>query len=167
MNLTTVLYIQVDGDDNLKNKYMSAIDEHNMMIQNSEHPDSGFDLFYPIIDNDDNETLSGKLQKLDFRIKTAMFIDEKPSGFYMYPRSSLSKTPLRLANSVGIIDSGYRGRLMGYFDLLENEYTVHQYQRFLQVCAPNLQPFHVYMIDDINGLGQTQRDGGGFGSTGT
>lgn len=166
MNSTTVLYIQVDGDDNLKDKYMSAIDEHNMMIQNSEQPDSGFDLFYPITENLETETLVGKLQKLDFRVKTAMFTDEKPSGFYMYPRSSLSKTPLRLANSVGIIDSGYRGKLMGYFDLLEDEYSVAQYQRFLQICAPNLQPFHVYMIDDINSFGETQRNEGGFGSTG-
>ena len=31
--------------------------------------------------------------------------------FYVYPRSSISKTPLRMANSVGIIDSGYRGNL--------------------------------------------------------
>ena len=40
------------------------------------------------------------------------------TGYYMYPRSSLSKTKLRLANSVGIIDSGYRGNLIGMFDLI-------------------------------------------------
>ena len=34
----------------------------------------------------------------------------------MYPRSSIYKTPLRLANNTGIIDSGYRGNLMGAFD---------------------------------------------------
>lgn len=166
MNSNTVLYIQVDGNDTLKNKYIQAIDEHNMMVQNSPHPDSGFDLFYPIKEDQETETLSGKLQKLDFYVKTAMFKDSSPIGFYMYPRSSLSKTPLRLANSVGIIDSGYRGKLMGYFDLLEQEYNVTQHQRFLQICSPNLEPFHVYLIDDINSLGQTQRNEGGFGSTG-
>lgn len=169
MNSTPILYIQIDGNDQLKNKYMSAIDEHNHMIENSGHPDSGFDIYYPIPESHeyDTMTLTGKLHKLDFRVKTAMFINNKPSGFYIYPRSSLSKTPLRLANCVGIIDSGYRGRLMGYFDLLEEEYRVSQYQRLVQICAPNLQPFHIYMIDNINSLGETQRDEGGFGSTGS
>ena len=166
MNSNTVLYIQVDGNDILKNKYIQAVDEHNMMVQNCPHPDSGFDLFYPTKDDLEMETLTGKLQKLDFKIKTAMFKNNSPSGFYMYPRSSLSKTPLRLANCVGIIDSGYRGKLMGYFDLLEPEYTVTQHQRFLQICSSHLEPFHVYLIDDINSLGQTERNEGGFGSTG-
>ena len=167
MNFSTVLYIQIDGNNTLKNKYIQAIDEHNMMVQNSSHPDSGFDLFYPTKEDLETEILTGKLQKLDFRVKTAMFKDGSPSGFYMYPRSSLSKTPLRLANCVGIIDSGYRGKLMGYFDLLEPEYTVTQHQRFLQICASNLETFHVYLIDDINSLGQTERNEGGFGSTGS
>jgi len=36
-----------------------------------------------------------------------------PTSFYLYPRSSTgSKTPIRLSNSVGVIDSSYRGQLM-------------------------------------------------------
>ena len=30
-------------------------------------------------------------------------------AYYLFPRSSISKTPLRLANSIGLIDGGYRG----------------------------------------------------------
>ena len=50
MNSNTVLYILVDGNDTLKNKYIQAIDEHNMMVQNCQHPDSGFDLLCTIDD---------------------------------------------------------------------------------------------------------------------
>ncbi len=166
MSVNNVLYVQIDGDNSLKNKYSDAINEHNNVIHNSLYPDSGFDIFYPIPENLETQTLSGRIHKLDFRLKTAFFINNKPSGFYMYPRSSLSKTPLRLANSVGIIDSGYRGKLMGYFDLLEEEYTLSQYQRLVQICAPNLESFQIIMVDDINSLGETQRNEGGFGSTG-
>ena len=167
MNNYPILYIQVDGDDELKNKYINAVQEHNRMIEDSQHPDSGFDIYYPIPENNETINLVGKLHKLDFRVKMAMIINNRSSGFYMYPRSSLSKTPLRLANNVGIIDSGYRGKLMGYFDLIEKEYNIEQYQRFVQICAPNLQPFTVTIVDDISILGETDRNEGGFGSTGT
>jgi hypothetical protein len=43
----------------------------------------------------------------------------KTVPFYLYPRSSISKTPLMLANHTGIIDSGYRGNLIGAFRALQ------------------------------------------------
>jgi hypothetical protein len=42
----------------------------------------------------------------------------KPCGFYLYPRSSISKTRMRLANSLGIIDAGYRGDLIAAVDTI-------------------------------------------------
>ena len=33
-------------------------------------------------------------------------------SYYLYPRSSISKTPLRMSNSTGIIDAGYRGEII-------------------------------------------------------
>ena len=93
------------------------------------------------------------------------------TGYYMYPRSSISKTKLRLANATGIIDSGYRGHLIGMFDLInlsENqEYVVEEYDRLLQICAPGLVPIVVEVVNIIDELGnQTERGSGGFGSTG-
>jgi len=97
----------------------------------------------------------------------------------MYPRSSLSKTQLRLANSTGIIDAGYRGHLMGMFDVvnispdnLQNEnrdadYFGQKYDRYLQICAPGLVPIIVEIVETKNELGlETERGDGGFGSTG-
>ena len=86
----------------------------------------------------------------------------------MYPRSSLSKTQLRLANNTGIIDAGYRGPLIGMFDCLtDDEYEVSGFTRLLQICAPGLVPIYVRIIDTVAELGpNTSRGEGGFGSTG-
>ena len=90
-------------------------------------------------------------------------------GYYLYPRSSTgTKTPLRLANSVGIIDSGYRGHIIAVFDNWKEEnYCIEPYQRMVQLCPPNLTyPVYVQMVDSEEELGFTRRGAGGFGSTG-
>jgi len=93
---------------------------------------------------------------------------EYPSGYYMYPRSSTgSKTALRMTNSVGIIDSGYRGNLMGCFDLNPNINSptfFSSYNSLVQLCAPSLVPMIVLIVDDLDE--NTERGEGGFGSTG-
>ena len=90
-------------------------------------------------------------------------------GYYLYPRSSTgSKTPLRMANSVGIIDSGYRGNLQVYLDNISQEdFTITQGERYVQICPPNLDyPIYVVVVDKIEDLGLTNRGSNGFGSTG-
>ena len=163
------LKIFVNGDEKLKQKYKECVEKHNRaLIQNQEHIDAGFDIFVPgklttTIDN---------VNKVDFNIVcSAVMVNNNNkinTGYYMYPRSSLSKTSLRLANSVGIIDSGYRGNLIGMFDLLGIEsYEVNQYDRLVQVCAPGLVPIYVEIVDTFEDLGtNTLRGTGGFGSTG-
>ena len=89
-----------------------------------------------------------------------------PSAFYMYPRSSISKTPLMLANSVGIIDAGYRGNLLGAFRSFSSQtYFVDEYTRHLQITNPTLTPIVVQIVT-ANELSSTERGSGGFGSTG-
>jgi dUTP pyrophosphatase len=85
----------------------------------------------------------------------------------MYPRSSTgSKSPLRLANSVGIIDAGYRGDYIAVFDNWRGtDYQVEKFQRLVQICPPNLTyPMFVEVVDDLGAA--TLRGTGGFGSTG-
>ena len=79
-----------------------------------------------------------------------------------------SKTPLRLSNSVGIIDSGYRGDIGGLFDNISNkDYKIKINDRLLQICGPNIMyPIYPVIVDDISELGVTERGDGGFGSTG-
>ena len=92
----------------------------------------------------------------------------QPCAFYLYPRSSTgSKTPLRLANSVGIIDSGYRGDIMAVFDNISPQpFHVESNTRLVQICVPTLEPIIVTVVDTLEELGKTQRGSGGFGSTG-
>ena len=101
-------------------------------------------------------------------------------GFYLYPRSSISKTRMRLANSVGIIDAGYRGDLIAAVDTIglfgstdiwhiwkETLSPIKKYDRYFQVCAPDLSPFLVHIVDTEQDLSPpTERGQGGFGSTG-
>ena len=87
-------------------------------------------------------------------------------GYYLYPRSSISKTPLRLANSVGIIDNTYRGHIMAKVDNISDApYTVRRGERLFQLCHPSLLPLHVKFASSINT--DTARGAGGFGSTNT
>lgn len=148
----------------LREKYMISVEEHNRQV-NSSHPNSGFDLFSP----EDIETNLNTI-KLDTQVTCSMIDDNKQNcGFYLYPRSSISKTNLRLANSVGIIDSGYRGHLLAIFDIRRNDYvsiTIEKHSRLLQICCGDLQPFIVILVDDKILLGETERGSGGFGSTG-
>ena len=101
-------------------------------------------------------------------------------GFYLYPRSSISKTRMRLANSVGIIDAGYRGDLIAAVDTIgffgstdiwhvwkETLSPIKKYDRYFQVCAPDLSPFLVHIVETEQDLSPpTSRGSGGFGSTG-
>jgi dUTPase len=176
---TMVLKIFIDStDDKLKNMYSTAVYRHNnKLLDNSQHIDAGFDLYAPKEDNDtdDNDTnilhFYAPLNKLDFKVccSAKMFTDTGKTfntGYYMYPRSSLSKTKLRLANATGIIDAGYRGHLIGMFDIT-TDHEGCSYDRYLQICSPGLVPIIVEIVESMNELGdETERGKGGFGSTG-
>lgn len=131
--------------------------------------DSGFDLFVNVPLNISNTSQHTQI-KVDHCVSCAVYkeLDNGtyiPSGYYLYPRSSISKTPLRLANSVGIIDSGYRGHLIAKFDVLPNTtYEIKQGDRLCQICSPDLSPFsRVFLVDTLS---YTTRGTGCFGSTG-
>lgn len=141
--------------------------EHNNKIQLDIYFDAGFDIFSPI----ELEIEGCKTSKLNTQIIATLENDRnQPMCFYMYPRSSISKTPLRLANSVGIIDSGYRGNMIGVFDnISSSSYTIEKQSKLLQLCAPDLGKFKVSVVkvDNFDNLKtSTFRGAGGFGSTG-
>ena len=95
--------------------------------------------------------------------KTCENIISQP--FYVYPRSSIGKTPLRLANSVGIIDAQYRGNLIVQVDNISNvPYTIQKGQRLFQICSQDLTPFRCVKI--VDSLLDTERGIKGIGSTG-
>ena len=85
-------------------------------------------------------------------------------AYYLFPRSSISKTPLRMSNSIGLIDGGYRGEIMAMCDNIKKEpYTVDRGQRLFQLVATDSSPIHYEIVDELQ---MTTRGTGGFGSTG-
>jgi dUTPase len=175
---TQLMYLKIyvdNPDPELKQIYLNAALAHNQKLHYSEHIDAGFDLFSPYEESDFDSSDDSCIRKLDFGIKcSARMIRANNqwsnTGYYMYPRSSLSKTKFRLANCVGIIDSGYRGNLIGMFDILSSKhesFNLSKHQRLLQICAPSLSPIYVEIVDTFEELGEkTERGSGGFGSTG-
>ena len=85
-------------------------------------------------------------------------------AYYLFPRSSISKTPLRMANSIGLIDGGYRGEIMAVCDNIKSEsYTAEKGQRLFQLVAMDSSPIQYELVEELE---MTTRGTGGFGSTG-
>ena len=114
-------------------------------------------------------THGGPAAKISMQVRAAVFDTERGHfrAYWMLPRSSISKTPLRLANSVGLIDAGYRGTLLAAVDNHSAAaYDVQAGERLVQVSAPDLLPWDdIQVVSEIPG-GSTLRGAGGFGSTG-
>lgn len=122
----THLKIRISPDyyDDLKHYYIDAIDKFNNKKDNT-HRDSGFDLFIPKHFTN-VEYKEGTPIVIDHQVQCALYDDNgTPLPYYLYPRSSISKTPFRLANQVGIIDSGYRGNLIAKVDCICGEAYDH------------------------------------------
>jgi dUTP pyrophosphatase len=125
--------------------------------------DAGVDLFVP----QDTTIIckGGEATLVDLKIKCRMLDPNgKAVSYYLYPRSSIAKTPLVLANSVGIIDSTYRGNIKAAFHCINIKlnYEIMKGTRLVQICAPNLEPVVVKIVDNLD---VTTRGEGGFGST--
>ena len=159
-----------DQNHQLMLAYIDHVDKHNQEMINNEFPNSGFDLFIPddvVFDTPFATTM------VNLRIKSEMtYYNEtkhEHSPYLVHPRSSISKTPLMLANHTGIIDSGYRGSLMAAFRWLkytdDPTYKVDKYTRLLQICHPSLCRIFVNIVEEYT-LSNSERGAGGFGSTG-
>jgi dUTP pyrophosphatase len=90
---------------------------------------------------------------------------EIPEGFVglIFPRSSIYKANCILSNSVGVIDSGYRGEIMANFVAEEESFGYKVGDRIGQII---ILPYPQIEFELIDELSDTQRGLGGFGSTG-
>ena len=169
--IETTLKIYVPTEHNtLRMFYTVRAEEHNERVVNDRYADSGFDLAVPIQLNLQKHWGN----KIPLGIHTSMWTQYEddvnvPQAYYLCPRSSISKTPMRLSNSVGIIDRGYRGEIMAVVDVIDHNkipYELNAIDRHFQICHPSLNPFKVVIVNSKEELGITNRGDGGFGSTG-
>jgi dUTP pyrophosphatase len=137
--------------------------------------DSGIDIFFA-----EDQIIPGKQTVLvDFKISCELrtkygfsksntygTMTKSNKSYFLLPRSSIYKTPLRLANSIGLIDAHYRGNIKAALDnISESDYTIKKGDRMFQLVSPDLRQFDLIITDCP--LSETKRGSGGFGSTGT
>ena len=93
---------------------------------------------------------------------------EIPKGHVglIFPRSSITaKTTLTLGNSVGVIDSDYRGEVKFQFrktnPMFQQDYNVGD-----RIGQMMILPIPLIELVEVSELSETARGEGGFGSTG-
>ena len=95
---------------------------------------------------------------------------EVPEGYVglLFPRSSVSKKDLSLANCVGVVDSGYRGEITFRYKFYSNSYfaNVKRYQDGDRVGQLVILPYPEIELEEVNHLTTSSRGIGGYGSTG-
>jgi len=124
-----------------------------------------------------SEPISDRQKSLWYYIeyKTGLSI-EIPDGYVglIFPRSSISKSSLSLSNSVGVIDSGYRGEICFRFKIdagLVNESTYHmgypaKYVKGDRIGQLIVIPYPTIEPEFAEELSDTNRGATGFGSSG-
>jgi dUTP pyrophosphatase len=83
----------------------------------------------------------------------------------VFPRSSIRRTKLTLSNSVGVIDSGYRGEIMATFNY-SNSTSSEIYETGERICQLMIIPNPKINFIEVDELSESDRGDGGFGSTG-
>jgi len=119
--------------------------------------DSGLDLYVL----EDQLFKPGETNKIKLGISCEA---KNGKSYFLFPRSSISKTPLRMANSIGLIDGGYRGEIMAVCDNIKDfEFKINKGDRLFQLVSADLSAIKFKIV---NNLSETDRGTGGFGSTG-
>jgi len=163
--------LEIKIDDSVSD----TVKEYYKQLETRDSSDSGIDL----IATDDICVTPLQVGTIDFKIKCQMkniittsafgktcdICDTKYYPYYLYPRSSISKTPLGMANSIGIIDKDYRGSIMAKVRnfSIDTNYNITSGDRLFQICAPDLSPIQMNIVSTLT---ETSRGEGGFGSTG-
>ena len=93
---------------------------------------------------------------------------EIPKGFVglLFPRSSNAKKDLLLSNSVGVLDSGYRGEVMFKFKFSNCDYSENTYEIGERIGQIIILPYPQIEFEEAEELSETERGNGGYGSTG-
>jgi dUTP pyrophosphatase len=93
---------------------------------------------------------------------------EIPEGMVglVFPRSSVRNYDLAMSNSVGVIDSGYRGEIMVTFNISNPSKTGQIYQIGDRIAQLVIMPVPLVQYTEVDELSETNRGTGGHGSTG-
>ena len=121
--------------------------------------DAGLDLYSISKTNNDNY--------IEHRTGLAIEIPEGYVGL-IFPRSSISEKDVMLANSVGVIDSGYRGEIKIRFKMVDHKPSVLKslYNTGEKIAQLVIIPYPSIEFEEVEEISTSDRGEGGFGSTG-
>ena len=96
----------------------------------------------------------------------AIALPSNEAGAFVFARSGLAiKHGIGLLNSVGVIDSDYRGEIkVGVINQINEPYTIEPGERIAQLVVMPVCPVDTVEVESLD---ETARGEGGFGSTGT
>lgn len=175
----------IQGLEGLSDRVISIPIEYCREVkppQYASEGDAGMDLYSP-----DEFTINpGEVKIIPTGIKVAL---PKGYAFLIQPRSGLSvKTKMRVANTPGLIDSGYRNEIGVIIENIEppikdieydfddsgtpiiksilhgESFTIHKDERFAQMRLVAVPTAALYEVESVGEIGQNR--GGGFGHTG-
>lgn len=141
----------------LQVKFKKLNADAKLPIKGSEHA-ACFDVYATSVELDENRVVTYGLG----------FSTKIPEGWrgVVVPRSNISKHPWVLANSVGIIDSDYRGEWMVKFKCISNFIESVPYGAGDRIAQIYFEKNTDVQFIEVKELDQTERGEGGFGSTG-
>jgi dUTP pyrophosphatase len=129
--------------------------------------DSGLDLF--IVEDGVIPARSNCLVDLGIscQLKSESGGNARYFSYNVYARSSISKTPLILANGVGLADAGYLGNLKAaFYNTSDSDYVIKKGERYVQLARADLGEISFELVDSFgdrtssrgtNGLGSTSK----------
>lgn len=130
--------------------------DFDLPVPGYAHPgDAGLDLYAAC-----GALVTGETVLIPTRVAVAV-----PDGYVglVCPRSGLSKHGVTVANSPGVVDSGYRGELMVRLTTTSAPYEVFRGDRIAQLLIIPIARPEVNVVVDLD---DTERGANGFGSTG-
>jgi dUTP pyrophosphatase len=113
-------------------------------------------------------TITSEIENTSFSVTYGFGIAlEIPRGYVglVFPRSSIRNQELILSNSVGVIDSGYRGELQATFKKT-NGLDSLKYKIGERAAQIVIMPYPNIELIEFKDLENSERGSGGFGSTG-
>jgi dUTP pyrophosphatase len=145
------------SDDNFLDIRIKKLHANAVIPTYSKHGDAGMDLTITSIIENSND-------KIKYGYGIAIEIPEGYVGL-VFPRSSISKKNLLLTNSVGVLDSGYRGELMSVFykTKYDDSIVYDIGDRGAQLLILPYPKIKFIVSEELN---KTERNDGGFGSSG-
>lgn len=149
--------------NSLKNKMKVKIKkvDHNAIIPTKAHAaDAGFDLYCT------SKEIDWTKRQIVCHTGLAFEIPEGHVGL-IFPRSSVSNKPLMMANSVGVVDSCYRGEVTAKFNITDTRQNAFShYQEGDRIAQMIIIPYPEIEFEEADSLSESDRGTGGYGSTG-